>query len=465
MLSGARAQPLSRILAVRMILGALLVAVVLTGTTFTKYLLEHRYLRRETLEDMAATVAADLARGVDPAGRTAFRDYPNAYAFRVFSDRLAFDRRLLAAANPSLLPPLPTDARGHAADLEEKFEEFDNPKPGGPRRWQLTEREQVGKHYHYWVQAMMVGDPDWRWRQVIGGEMMDHVVVPALTIVPMLTLVMFLTTRSALRPLVRIAAQADEIGAAVSAGRGFTPLAAGRLPREFAAVVAALNVMLGKLDRSLSVQKQFTADVAHELRTPLAVMLLEVAELPDGPERQQLMEELGGLGRLVNEMLRFAQAEDVLASAPEPVNLTAAARKVCEEMAPDAMRRKRAIEFDAPDEPPFVSGNATLIEIAVRNLIENALKFSPNGSLVSVAVEPGGRVVVDDRGPGVADALKAKVFDRFWRVGQEQGGGAGVGLALVRRVANLHGGDAWIEDRPGGGTRAVLAVGAAARMA
>jgi Signal transduction histidine kinase len=74
-------------------------------------------------------------------------------------------------------------------------------------------------------------------------------------------------------------------------------------------------------------------------------------------------------------------------------------------------------------------------------------------------------VVVDDRGPGVADALKAKVFDRFWRVGQEQGGGAGVGLALVRRVANLHGGHAWIEDRPGGGTRAVLAVGAAARIA
>ena len=465
MLSPMRSQPLSRILAVRMVVGAVLVAVVLTAATFAKYLLESRYLRRETLEDLAASVAQDLARGVDPARQAAFQDYPQAYAFRVFNHRLAFDRQMVGSANVALLSPLPTDARGQAADLQEKFEMFDTGHAGGPRRWQLTEREQVGKHHHYWVQAVMVGDPDWRWRQVIGGEMIDHVVVPALTIVPVLTLVMFLTTRSALRPLMRIAAQADEIGAAVSAGRGFTPLAGGGLPREFAAVVAALNAMLGKLERSLAVQKQFTADVAHELRTPLAVMLLEVAELPEGPERRQLVEELGGLGRLVHEMLRFAQAEDVLASAPEPVNLAATARKVCEEMAPDAMRRKRAIEFDAPAEPPFVSGNPALIEIAVRNLIENALKFAPIGSLVSIAVQNGGRVVVDDRGPGVADALKAKVFDRFWRVGQEQGGGAGVGLALVRRVANLHGGDAWIEDRPGGGTRAVLAVGAAPRMA
>lgn len=456
--------PLSRILAQRMVLGAVAVALVLTVVTITKYLLDTPYLRRETLERQAASVAETLANKKDPTRLPQFRHYPGAYGFRVFNHRVAQDRRVIAEANATLLPPLPTDSRGNAANLEETFQVFTGPRAAVPQRWQLTEREQAGRHQHYWVQTAMVGDPAWQWQAVVADEMMDHVVIPALTIVPVLTLVMFLTTRSALRPLTRLSAQAREIGAAVTAGRRLAPLAMDGLPRDVAAVVAALNTMLARLERSLAVQKQFTADVAHELRTPLAVMQLGTAQLAEGPLRQQMQADLQGLGHLVHELLRFAQAEDTLVEARVPVDLVAIARKVCEDLAPDAVRRRLTIEFDAPAQPPILRGSATLIEIAIRNLVENALKFSPARAVVSVAVDAVGTVSVADRGPGLPDAQKDHAFRRFWRSDSEHGGGAGVGLALVRRVAQLHEGDVRLEDRPDGGTRAVLALGTAARL-
>ena len=449
---------LAGILTRRMVLGALVVAVGLTVVTFTKYLLETNYLRRETLENQGHEVAAALAEGRNPSGIGAFRRFPRNYGFRAFDHRLAYHRHLIAAANPGLLPPIPTDAHGQLAALEEKFEVFSDPAGSARRLWQLTEREDIGRH-HYWVQTAMLGDPDWQWRSVLGGEMMDHVVTPLLTLVPVLTLVMLLTTRAALRPLGLVAARARAMSTAAAHGQALAPLPADGLPRELASVVAALNAMLARLQRSISIQKQFTADVAHELRTPIAVLLLSAAELPEGPTRVRMQSELAGLGLLVQELLRFAQAEDALAEARQDVDLEAVARKVCEEMAPDAVRRGLMIELETVSPAPVIAGNAALVEIALRNLMENALKYSPPGGTVTVNLDAGGRIRVEDRGPGVPEALRAKVFERFWRADPASGGGAGVGLALVRRVAQLHGGEARLEDRPGGGTRAVLALG------
>ncbi len=453
MLRQGRPPALSRILATRMILAALLVSFVLTGITFVKYALDEPYVHRQALEDDASAVAAAVAQGNDPARLPRYVNYPHAYAFRVYDHRLARDRHVVAAANTALLPPAPD-----SADLQEKFEAravSGNLDKAG--RWQLIEREQVDRHHHYWVQAAMVGDPDWRWREVIASELMDHVVVPALTIVPILTLVMFLTTRSAMRPLTRIADQASRIGASVVAGASPDRLPEAGLPREFAAVVTAINAMVARLERSLSVQKQFTADVAHELRTPLAVLLLEVARLPDAPARDLLTRDIGALSNLVNELLRFAQAENALAAGQDMVDIVAVVRRVCEDLAPAAIRRRVSLALDAPDKPVLLPGNAALMEIAIRNLVDNAVKFTAPRSTVTVQLDATGRISVDDRGPGVPEEQKRLIFERFWR--GEHGGGAGVGLALVRRVAQLHAGDVQLEDGPNGGTRFVLTLG------
>jgi signal transduction histidine kinase len=123
------------------------------------------------------------------------------------------------------------------------------------------------------------------------------------------------------------------------------------------------------------------------------------------------------------------------------------------------MRRGIVIEFDAPVAPVQVLGNAALIDIALRNVLDNAIRFAPTGSDVSVTVAPDATVYVDDRGPGVADEYKELIFDRFRRADRSRGG-AGIGLALVRRVARLHGGDVRVEDREGGGARFILSFAA-----
>ena len=330
--------------------------------------------------------------------------------------------------------------------------------------WLMTGRGEVGDHV-YWVQAAMVDDPAWQWIGVLGQELLDHVVVPTLFIVPALMLAVYFATRRALRPLTRVARQASELGGAVASGRPFAPLSDEGLPLEFDGVVAGINAMLAKLDRSLTLQKEFTSDVAHQLRTPLAVLLLEVSALPPGAARDRVKRELGDLADLVNQLLGFAQAEDAMARQRDAVDVAGTARKVCEDLAGAAFGAEKQIEFDAPEEAVVVSGHPALIDAAIRNIVDNAVKLSPPHSTISVSVDAERKIVVEDRGPGVPDAQKELIFERFWRADGRRAPGSGIGLALVRRIAFLHGGDVRVEDRPGGGARFVVTLGPAAHPA
>ena len=330
--------------------------------------------------------------------------------------------------------------------------------------WLMTGRGEVGDHV-YWVQAAMVDDPAWQWIGVLGQELLDHVAVPILFIVPTLMLAVYFATRRALQPLTRVARQASELGGAVASGRPFAPLSDEGLPREFDGVVAGINAMLAKLERSLTLQKDFTSDVAHQLRTPLAVLLLEVSDLPPGAARDRVKQEIGELADLVNQLLRFAQAEDAMVRQRHAVDIAGTARKVCEDLAGAAFGAEKQIEFDAPEEGVVVSGHPALIDAAIRNIVDNAVKLSPPHSTISVSVDAERKIIVEDRGPGVPDAQKELIFERFWRADGRRGPGSGIGLALVRRIAFLHGGDVRVEDRPGGGARFVVTLSPAAHPA
>ena len=458
---------LSRLLALEMSLVALGVSVALIVAYAGFFALNTPELRRQTLEAQVRAIADAVQQGENPASWKLYKAYPKSYGFRVFSHRQAAQRKLVAEANAELLTSLQASS-GPAAlaagqDLVSGFTAFD--APGGDLDrddiWLMTSRVEVGDRF-YWVQVVMVDDPAWQWMAAVGAELLEDVVVPTFFIVPTLTLAVYWTTRRVLRPLTRVALQAGELGAAVASGRPFAPLTGDHLPVEFEGVVAGINAMLAKLDRSLTLQKDFTSDVAHELRTPLAVLLLEVSTLPPGDARDRIKQELADLGDLVNQLLRFAQAEDAMARERRAVDIVGTARKVCEDLAGSAFGAEKQIEFDAPEAAVVVSGHPALIDTAIRNIVDNAVKLSPPRSTISVSVDAARKIIVDDRGPGVPDALKERIFERFWRGDPRRTPGSGIGLALVRRIAFLHGGDVHVEDRPGGGARFIMTLGAVA---
>ncbi len=456
----ARAErSLSRALAIQMSLVAVAVSLALVLFFGAQYLLNTEELRRLTLEQMVQDIIVSMQHGKDPAAARIYRDFPQSYGFRVFDHRQAWQRKVISEANPGLLSaaeaaPETPQMSGSNQDFVTGFAAMSLADRTG---WVLTDRGELGDRV-YWVQAAMVSDPAWLWIDVMAHEMLDHVVLPVLFIVPALTLAAYLTTRRALRPLTRVASQASTLGKSVVSGMPFAPLSSERLPTEFRNVVDAINATLAKLERSLTLQKQFTSDVAHELRTPLAVLVLEASQLPPSPAGDRFKRELTDLADLINHLLRFAQAEDAMSRDRQPVDLAEAARKVCEDLARIALERRKRIEFDAPESGVPVLGHLALIDAAIRNIVDNAIKASPPDSTISVTVDPERGVIVDDRGPGVAEPHKKLIFNRLWRAERRQSTGMGIGLALVRRIALMHGGDVQVEDRPGGGARFVLSL-------
>ncbi len=443
-----------------MILVAIGMTVLLTTFYVSKYLLDIPTLREAVLKEEADDIAEALQNKADPSIWYWYTAYPNNYGYRVFDSSNLADPRILSEANPQLLPREPASG-GDPADIapparaELSLLAHGEMERVREDRWMELEHYEIGDH-GYWVQVVMIGDPNWQWREVIYGEAVDHVLIPVGVIVPSLTLAMFLVVRQSLRPLRRVGEQARALGAEAAAGRPLRPLADAGLPLEVQSVVLAVNAMLAKLQLTLERQKQFTSDAAHELRTPLAVLLLEIAQLPPSPIVQRVREEIESLGSIVNQLLRLAQTEDLVASEMCPVNIAAIARKACEDLAMVAVARRISIEFDAPDEPVVVSGQAELLDVAARNLIDNALRHGPATTDVNVTVSADGRLIVEDRGPGVPAVHREHIFGRFWRGDRRRGNGAGIGLALVSRIAELHGGTISVEDRRGGGARFVL---------
>ncbi len=458
MLSARPADPLGRILAIRLAAAAIGAFALLLVFFYVRYMSDIPALRHATLQAELATVAAALERGEDPARLSLFREFPTAYAFRARDAGGDAAPPIRAEANIGLLPgseagPPGTDTLGIGV-LERSFDRIQR-ADGGEPLWLLTERTRIGGA-PVWVQMAMRGDPAERWQAIIVSEMLDHVVVPALVILPTLGLAMYFAMRHALAPLLPVSRQAEALAGAVAAGRPLEKLPEQGLPLEFQRVVVALNAMLDRLGASLRQQRQFTADAAHQLRTPLAVLMLEATGLPPGPLATRIRDELEALARLVNQLLRLAQAEDAMGGERQAVDVAATARHACEALAPLAVARGLAIEFDPPDQPATTSGHPALVDVAVSNMVDNALRHSPPGGTVSVTVAQGPSVIVDDEGTGVPEAMRAHIFERFRRGEGTQGDGAGIGLALVRRIAQLHGGDVHVEDRPGGGARFVL---------
>jgi signal transduction histidine kinase len=279
-------------------------------------------------------------------------------------------------------------------------------------------------------------------------------LLPLLISLPFLAIPAWLSLRLALRPWRRVT---QEI--ALRGPNDLSPLAFQPKHRELRPLVTNLNTLLKRVRESAKREREFIADAAHELRTPLAAMRVNVealkTESSEGP-RQELLDGMVRSGdrasRVVGQLLSLMRADVALASGKRPVAL---APLVQDRLAAlSGLAAARDVELDMEAQTGiFIAGDHESLVSMLDNLIENAIKYSPADGAVSIRVAQQGQLAVltvADQGPGIAPELHARVFDRFFRVADQTQTGSGLGLAIVKSAAERHGAQITLGAAAGG---------------
>jgi two-component system OmpR family sensor kinase len=233
------------------------------------------------------------------------------------------------------------------------------------------------------------------------------------------------------------------------------------VPAEIRPFVDAIDAALVRVAASAARMRRFTANAAHELRTPLAVMRARIENAGASQLRSDLLDDSSRLQTLVEQMLVTMRLSENRAPRDESVDLAEAVRGVVAGFVLLAVQRGRSLAFECDEGQIVVRGNRRAIECVVSNLVDNALRAEPAGGTVLVRVRADAVVTVIDHGEGVARGDRERIFEPFWRKSEETSG-AGLGLAIAKELMDELGGDIEILDTPGGGATFELSFHAAA---
>jgi signal transduction histidine kinase len=275
------------------------------------------------------------------------------------------------------------------------------------------------------------------------------IIVPVLLLLLGADLVIF---RLAIRPLHKASDRAKHI----SPTRLDVRLPTDDMPPEILPLVEAVNQALDRLELGFRSHREFAADAAHELRTPLAILRTRIETLPHSEASRALGRDVENMSRVVSQLLDATELETAVVDPDSIADLHGVCIEVAEFIAPLALKRGKSIELTCPDEPILVKGNAEMIRRATRNLVENALHHTPEGTAIEIIVGQDGSISVVDNGDGVPPENRESIFKRFWRRSTRASGGAGLGLSIVKKIVEAHHGSIVVEDGPGGGARFIM---------
>jgi two-component system sensor histidine kinase QseC len=276
-------------------------------------------------------------------------------------------------------------------------------------------------------------------------DILFNTLLPILLTLPLLALIIWTGVGRGLGPLKKVAGEIAQ-----RSPSQLQPLSVRDTPEEIRPLAQSLNSLLERLDEALESERRFTANAAHELRTPLAGLKTQaqvaLRATSESQRIQMLNKILEGVDRathLVGQLLTLARLDpDVAAAQYEPVDMVQTAVAVIGERAPSALEKNIEIEL-TEDSRGVVNGDAAALAILIRNLVDNAIRYTPPGGRVEASIatreDSSVTLTVTDNGPGIPEIERARVFERFYRAPGSSSQGCGLGLSIVQRIAELHG--------------------------
>ena len=287
-------------------------------------------------------------------------------------------------------------------------------------------------------------------RDELARDIAINLLRPLWFSLPLLALLLWIAVMRGLRPLDKLAREVEQ-----REPDNLAALDASSAPREVVPLIERLNRLFTRIDASMQKERRFTADAAHELRTPVAAIKAQaqVARAASGEAERIHALDNAILGcnraaRLIEQLLTLARVDTLDSSVAEPCQLRNIAAEVIAELAPTALGKGVRPELLAGD-GATVRGNPGLLRVLLRNLLDNAMKHTPPGTLVQVSIvrEHGTTSLsVSDNGPGIPEQERDKVLERFYRPLGTQASGSGLGLSIVKRIAEVH--DATLQIQP-----------------
>jgi two-component system sensor histidine kinase TctE len=294
-------------------------------------------------------------------------------------------------------------------------------------------------------------------RSDLASRVVTGVLLPQFAIIPLAVVLVWVGLSRGIAPLNRLQRLIRR-----RRPSDLSPIASAGVPEEVRPLIVAFNDMMARLEANLEAQQRFIADAAHQMRTPLTglKMQTDLALLEHDPEQirlalQRISASAERAGHLINQLLALARAEATSERiyAVEPVNLELLVREVAQDLFPRAFAKQIDLGVEGADWPQPIDGNPVLLRELAKNLIDNAIKYTPRGGHVTARTYPRDDCIVlevEDTGVGIPEADRERVFERFYRVLGSGEDGSGLGLPIVREIAELHRGSVSLEPNPAG---------------